>query len=72
MHKARNFTRYWKGSESHSAYGVPRVLFEKIRILDVSPLSARVFAEAREDDHIRLSKPTATPHNVATGHVRRG
>lgn len=72
MHKARSLARYWKGSESHNAYAAPRLLFDKIRMMDVSPLSARVFAQAREDDHIRLSKPLDAPRNVASDCVRRG
>ena len=35
---------YWKGSESHNIYNEIKPLVQKIRILDVSPLSCIVMS----------------------------
>ena len=47
--------RFWKGSESHNIYAHKEALFSRTRVLDVSPLSARVFAPEKAD--VRRSEP---------------
>lgn len=64
MRSPRGLTRYWKGSESHGAYVVPRLLFDKVRVFDPSPLSVVVVEGGPEADESR-SRLAERPRVVA-------
>ena len=53
-------SRYWRGAESHAIYAVRHALTPmRVRLLDVSPLSARVFIEERSTP--RVSSDSGAP-----------
>ena len=49
--------RFWIGAESHNIYAKKIKLFYKTRVLDVSPLSTRMFDAVHADSVDAKQKP---------------